>query len=79
MEHFAQKTGHQTFSAVIGGTHLGFVNDPAQLEQAMDAFDKFKVRTIAVSHCTGNEAAARLFHRFKDRFAFAGAGWHMDF
>ncbi|WP_024334326.1 MBL fold metallo-hydrolase [Desulfotignum balticum] len=79
MEHFAQKTGHQTFSAVIGGTHLGFVNDPAQLEQAMDAFDKFKVRTIAVSHCTGNEAAARLFHRFKNRFAFAGAGWHMDF
>ena len=79
MEHFAQKSGHQTFHAVIGGTHLGFANDPSQLDQAMDAFDRFQVNTIAVSHCTGNEAAARLFHRFKDRFAFAGAGWHMDF
>ncbi|MFN2356687.1 MAG: MBL fold metallo-hydrolase [Desulfotignum sp.] len=79
MEHFAQKTGHQTFRAVIGGTHLGFANDPGQLGQAMDAFDKFQVQTIAVSHCTGNEAAARLFSRFQDRFAFAGAGWHMEF
>ena len=79
MEHFAQKSGHQTFHAVIGGTHLGFANDPSQLDQAMEAFDRFQVRTIAVSHCTGNEAAARLFHRFQDRFAFAGAGWHMDF
>ncbi len=79
MEHFAQKSGHPTFHAVIGGTHLGFANDPSQLDQAMDAFDKFQVHTIAVSHCTGNEAAAQLFHRFKDRFAFAGAGWHIDF
>ncbi|MEE4365142.1 MAG: MBL fold metallo-hydrolase [Desulfotignum sp.] len=79
MEHFAQQSGHQTFHAVIGGTHLGFANDPSQLEQAMAAFDRFQVNTIAVSHCTGNEAAALLFHRFKDRFAFAGAGWHMDF
>lgn len=79
MEHFAQKSGHKTFHAVIGGTHLGFANDPSQLDQAMEAFDRFQVHTIAVSHCTGNEAAARLFHRFKDRFAFAGAGWHMDF
>jgi 7,8-dihydropterin-6-yl-methyl-4-(beta-D-ribofuranosyl)aminobenzene 5'-phosphate synthase len=79
MEHFAQQSGHPSFHAVIGGTHLGFANDPSQLEQAMEAFDRFQVHTIAVSHCTGNEAAARLFHRFKDRFAFAGAGWHMDF
>ncbi len=79
MEHFAQQSGHQTFHAVIGGTHLGFANDQSQLEQAMAAFDRFQVNTIAVSHCTGNEAAAQLFHRFKDRFAFAGAGWHMDF
>jgi 7,8-dihydropterin-6-yl-methyl-4-(beta-D-ribofuranosyl)aminobenzene 5'-phosphate synthase len=79
MEHFADKSGHKSFRAVIGGTHLGFANDPSQLDQAMDAFDRFRVRTIAVSHCTGNEAAARLFHRFRDRFAFAGAGWHMDF
>ena len=79
MEHFAEKSGHPSFHAVIGGTHLGFANDPSQLDEAMDAFDKFQVQTIAVSHCTGNEAAARLFDRFKDRFAFAGAGWHMDF
>lgn len=75
MEHFSNQTGHKTFYAVIGGTHLGFLNSPDQLEKTMGAFDRFHVKKLAVSHCTGNEAAAACYNRFKDRFAFANAGW----
>ncbi len=78
MEHFSHQTGHKTFYAVIGGTHLGFLNSLDQLEKTMDAFDRFQVRRIALSHCTGNEAAAACYHRFKERFAFANAGWTIE-
>lgn len=79
MEHFSSLTGHRSFHAVIGGTHLGFLNSPDQLKKTMDAFDRFDVRVIAVSHCTGNEAAAACYSRFKERFAFANAGWSVSF
>lgn len=79
MEHFKAKSGHDRFHAVIGGTHLGFLGLGEQLEQTLEAFDRFKVQKIAVSHCTGNEAAAICHHRFKDRFAFANAGWRITF
>ncbi len=75
MRHFAEKTGHKKFHAVIGGTHLGFLSANEQLDKTMEAFDEFDVRLIAVSHCTGQETAAMIYNRFKDRFAFANAGW----
>jgi len=80
MNHFSAKTGHKTFHAVIGGTHLGFMTDLGrQLEKSMDALDDYKVDLIAVSHCTGQQAAAVCYNRFKDRFAFACAGWSKTF
>jgi 7,8-dihydropterin-6-yl-methyl-4-(beta-D-ribofuranosyl)aminobenzene 5'-phosphate synthase len=76
MNHFAEKTGHKKFHAVIGGTHLGFMGSPGEsLKKSMDAFDDYKVDIIAVSHCTGQEAAAICYNRFKERFAFASVGW----
>jgi 7,8-dihydropterin-6-yl-methyl-4-(beta-D-ribofuranosyl)aminobenzene 5'-phosphate synthase len=75
MEHFSKQAGYDHFYAVIGGTHLGFLNSPDQLEKTMDAFDRYGVKHVAVSHCTGNKAAAACYTRFKDRFAFANAGW----
>lgn len=75
MNHFSEKTGNRSFHAVIGGTHLGFLNSPDQLEKTMTAFEKYNLDLIAVSHCTGNEAAAACYNRFKDKFAFANAGW----
>lgn len=77
MHHFSEKTGHKTFHAVIGGTHLGFLNSDDQLEKTMDAFDRYQLKLIAVSHCTGNEAAAACYYRFKERFSFANAGWQV--
>lgn len=78
LHHFSKKTGHKAFHAVIGGTHLGFLNSDDQLEKTMDAFDQYQLKLIAVSHCTGNEAAAVCFNRFKKRFAFANAGWRIQ-
>lgn len=75
MNYFSKKTGHKSFHAVIGGTHLGFLNSDVQLEKTMDAFEQYNLDLIAVSHCTGNEAAAACYNRFKDKFAFANAGW----
>ena len=79
MKHFQNKSGHASFHAVIGGTHLGFMGVGEQLDKSMDAFDEFNVNLIAVSHCTGNEAAAICYNRFKERFAFANAGWTVTF
>ncbi len=79
MNHFSKRTGYKSFHAVIGGTHLGFLNSDEQLEKTMDAFEQYNLELIAVSHCTGNEAAAACYNRFKDKFAFANAGWNVWF
>ena len=75
INHFSEKTGYKSFHAVIGGTHLGFLNSDEQLKKTMDAFAQYDLKLIAVSHCTGNEAAAICYNRFKEKFAFANAGW----
>jgi 7,8-dihydropterin-6-yl-methyl-4-(beta-D-ribofuranosyl)aminobenzene 5'-phosphate synthase len=80
MNHFSGQTGHKKFHAVIGGTHLGFLGGATQqLEKSMDALEDYQVDLIAVSHCTGQEAAALCYSRFKKRFAFACAGWSKTF
>ena len=79
LHHFSKKTGHSKFHAVIGGTHLGFTRSGEQLEKTMDVFDQYCIDLVAVSHCTGQEAAAICYNRFKKRFAFGSAGWSMAF
>ena len=79
LRHFREQTGHTRFHAVIGGTHLGFLEDHTQLEQTMSALEEFGLERIAVSHCTGQYAAAAFLGHFGDRFAFAGAGWNAVF
>ncbi len=79
MKHFENMTGHNRFYAVIGGTHLGFLNSDDQLEKTMDAFEAYDLDMIGVSHCTGNEASATCYNRFKEKFAFANAGWAIEF
>ncbi len=79
LRHFEEQTGHTRFHAVIGGTHLGFLNSPEQLDQTMLALEGYHLEHVAVSHCTGQYAAAAFLHRFGSRFAFAGAGWSAVF
>jgi 7,8-dihydropterin-6-yl-methyl-4-(beta-D-ribofuranosyl)aminobenzene 5'-phosphate synthase len=80
LRHFSQQTGHTSFHALIGGTHLGYVADSGErLEKTFDAFESFGLELIGVSHCTGQAAAAACRQRFGDRFAFANAGWSRAF
>ncbi len=79
LRHFAEQTGYSRFHAVIGGTHLGFLNSERQLEETMRALESYGLELVAVSHCTGQYAAAAFLHRFGSRFAFAGAGWSTVF
>ncbi len=79
MNHFKNKTGYKQFHAVIGGTHLGFLTSNHQLDATMNAFQEFGLDLIAVSHCTGNKASAICYNRFKEKFAFANAGWSIEF
>ena len=80
MNHFASKAGHKRYHAIIGGTHLGFMASPDdQLLKSMEAFEHYNVDLVAVSHCTGQQGAAACYNRFKDRFAFASAGWSVTF
>ncbi len=81
MKHFEAQTGHKQFHAVIGGTHLGLagLTNKTQLDRTIQAFEGYKLNLIGVSHCTGQEAAAICYNHFKDRFAFAHAGWSITF
>ena len=78
IRHFENKTGYNKFYGLIGGTHLGFLNSDDQLARSIEAFESYGFELIAVSHCTGNEAAAACYNHFKDRFAFANAGWRIE-
>jgi 7,8-dihydropterin-6-yl-methyl-4-(beta-D-ribofuranosyl)aminobenzene 5'-phosphate synthase len=80
LNHFAARTGHTSFHAVIGGTHLGFMGGPGeQLQASIQAFEEYGLNLVAVSHCTGQQGAALCFEHFRDRFAFASAGWSVEF
>ena len=76
LNHLSHLSGHKTFHAVIGGTHLGFMGEPVpQFERSMDELEAFRPDLVAVSHCTGQKGAALCATRFGERFAFASAGW----
>jgi len=59
--------------ALIGGTHLGFLKDD-QLDKTIAHLKQLDFNKIGVSHCTGLQAAAKLFQEFKDKFFFANVG-----
>lgn len=74
LEHVAVKTGRRDIYAVIGGTHLGFC-DEQQLEQTVQALKQWQINKLAVSHCTGFNAAARLKQEFPAAFQSAQVGY----
>ena len=76
LNHFKEKTGHERFFAVIGGTHLDFLKGD-QLEQTIAAFSDYGIEVVAASHCTGLAAAAVMLEQLKTRFHFANVGWSM--
>jgi 7,8-dihydropterin-6-yl-methyl-4-(beta-D-ribofuranosyl)aminobenzene 5'-phosphate synthase len=73
LTHVNAKLPGQPIHMVIGGTHLGFA-DQSQFDATVAALDRFGVRRLGASHCTGLANCARLQHLFGDRFFFAAAG-----
>jgi 7,8-dihydropterin-6-yl-methyl-4-(beta-D-ribofuranosyl)aminobenzene 5'-phosphate synthase len=67
INHVINKTGKQTFYAIVGGTHLDFLT-PEQLEESIKSLKRMEIGKIGVSHCTGMRAAFRLHQEFGDRF-----------
>lgn len=59
---------------VLGGTHLLPANNDQIRSMAASLRDKWNVRYIAPSHCTGEPAFAILKESFGDRYIYAGLG-----
>lgn len=74
LQHVADSTGRHDIYAIIGGTHLGFCS-AEQLEQTIQALKKWQIQKLAVSHCTGFSAAARLQQTFPAAFQTAQVGY----
>jgi 7,8-dihydropterin-6-yl-methyl-4-(beta-D-ribofuranosyl)aminobenzene 5'-phosphate synthase len=75
--HVLQTFDRDRIYAVIGGTHLGFAQ-PAQFDETLKAIDRFGIERLGVSHCTGQEKAARLHAHFGERFFFGCVGAELD-
>ena len=73
IHHVIHKTGKDKFFAIVGGTHLDFM-DPEQLEESIKTLKKMDLARISVCHCTGMRAAFRLQQEFGDRFSYGCVG-----
>lgn len=73
IHHVIEKTGKDRFHAILGGTHLDFLN-PQQLEDSIRSLRDIRVEKIGGSHCTGMRGASRLEQEFKDRFFYGCVG-----
>ena len=62
LEH-VRKTVNLPVAAVVGGTHL-VEADRARLEMTAEVFRKYGIKTIAVSHCTGESGTELLKREF---------------
>ncbi len=74
LQHVATQTGRTDIHTVIGGTHLGFCSSQ-QLEQTIQRLGQWQIQRLAVSHCTGFSAAARLKQAFPANFQTAHVGY----
>jgi 7,8-dihydropterin-6-yl-methyl-4-(beta-D-ribofuranosyl)aminobenzene 5'-phosphate synthase len=78
LNDFSEKTGYKEFHAVIGGTHLE--NAPEDyVTLALETLKKYRVKKIAVSHCTGLKLSGRFAAEFKNEFANASVGSTFEF
>ena len=73
IRHAVTKTGEERIHGIIGGTHLGFLDD-ARRETSIAELKKMSMDFVGVSHCTGIMAASRLAQEFGDRFIYGQVG-----
>ena len=73
-----RKTLSIPIAAIIGGTHLVEARED-RLEKTIEAFRVHGVKTIAVSHCTGEAGMALLQKEFPEGFVLNNTGNVMEF
>ncbi len=76
LDHVIRRTGENRIHAILGGTHLGFYPEE-HLDETLRVLQKYEVELLAVSHCTGQAAAARLAGELGDRFSFGHVGFEL--
>ena len=78
LDFISEETGHKTFHAVIGGTHLA--NAPEEyIKKAVLSLKKYKVNVIATAHCTGFKVNCYMADIFKDKYYNASVGSSFEF
>lgn len=77
LEHVAYITGRRDIYAVIGGTHLGFCSQE-QITKTVEALRSLDIKKLAVSHCTGFAASARLSRELPKEFQLAMVGYTLE-
>jgi 7,8-dihydropterin-6-yl-methyl-4-(beta-D-ribofuranosyl)aminobenzene 5'-phosphate synthase len=83
IEHAKKITGEEEIAGIVGGTHLGFPGGDKsvgkiRLNKTIKALKRYDIRLLAVSHCTGQEAAATFFREYGDSFVFNNAGTFLE-
>ncbi len=78
LDYISVETGLKKFHAVIGGTHLGSAPEDYR-QKAIACMERYEVKIVATSHCTGLPAACSLSRHFGDRFAYACVGSVFEF
>ncbi|HJZ24599.1 MAG TPA: MBL fold metallo-hydrolase [Candidatus Babeliales bacterium] len=73
LKHIINKTGIQDIKMLIGGFHL-FKSNQQAITEAIETLCKYKIAKLAVSHCTGLEAAIEIQKVFKNKFEIAAVG-----
>lgn len=72
LKHISEQTGTSRFHTVLGGTHLGLV-DEAQVAQTIAALREFDIGRLGAAHCTGRRWPAA--YRKHSVIASSYAAW----
>ncbi|MBN1435960.1 MAG: MBL fold metallo-hydrolase [Sedimentisphaerales bacterium] len=78
LDHIAQLTSKKEFHTIIGGMHLGNAS-PQRIDQTIQAFRRYNIQQIIPAHCTGTNAAAKLYQAFPDKCITASVGATLEF
>lgn len=78
LHYIAGLTGQRHIHVVMGGMHLGNAS-PQRIEKTIAALRTFDVEHIALAHCTGSMAAARLIEALPNRVSVCQTGWQRHF
>jgi 7,8-dihydropterin-6-yl-methyl-4-(beta-D-ribofuranosyl)aminobenzene 5'-phosphate synthase len=77
LEHIASLTGRRDIHALVGGSHLGFCS-LEQFDRTAEALRAMGIRKLALSHCTGFTASARLSRLMQKEFQTAMVGYTLE-